>query len=290
MDASKIDRERILRWFTGKAREKMAGVLDTLLESAAQGSWSEPRASIRLRSALGKPTVLVKLAKAMSKDVELEIDALLLGKGGGRSSLGQGWNLRHNMLYGLAAAQANAFEYWPANWDERASAEARSIVQQAKEWIADLLPVVELADRIDATRPQPVFTLIGASPTVTKTLEYLTGDAAPSLNFKSIRVCPIKWVEVERVDPKTGQVRYRWVGHLDPPADALWNCSRFADLHDCCHACGHHIRNPSNWVPILIDSFSRQRPMLLFVGTDCARTIFGVRMKGALELVRAPLP
>jgi hypothetical protein len=152
------------------------------------------------------------------------------------------------------------------------------------EYIQDFGPVGEAMDRLDATRPKPVFTSKGISRTIDATLT----DVA-ALKYDTVRVCPIHYELVEEVDAK-GQKVYKWVGYLLWPEGTLHNRSRFhagTAHNNQCHACGHAIRNTYNWVPILIDG-QDGTPYSFWTGRDCAETLFGIKMVGELELKRGP--
>lgn len=154
--------------------------------------------------------------------------------------------------------------------------------EQKAAFKAAMAPLMALMDRWDNLRPAPTFTSVGVSKTITKTLESMKLD----LNPESIRVCPIEWAEEERVDEKTGKVTIVKVGYLLWPEGTRHGKSRFTygtARHAQCEACGHAIKNPFNWVPLLIDDKAGV-PHSLWVGRDCSETIFGVKMEGELEL------
>lgn len=59
-----------------------------------------------------------------------------------------------------------------------------------------------------------------------------------------------------------------------------------ASRHQC-QACGHAIKNVFNWVPLVVDSAAGV-PHAMWVGKDCAQTLFGVTVKGELRLTGNP--
>lgn len=165
----------------------------------------------------------------------------------------------------------------------------------------DFAAIARLTNRLDATRPKPVFTVLGASPTVTRTLD---GLGINSGAFAKVELCPIRWETVERTrghDKRcvagacvqgcsNGKKCWVQVGYLEWPDGTQHECSRFADSNtgrgrfQQCHACGHGIRNAFNWVPLLVTNALDQK-YSLWVGTDCSRTLFGIKVTGEVELV-----
>ena len=103
------------------------------------------------------------------------------------------------------------------------------------------------------------------------------------LNIGTIRTPPIEWRVVER-RTKDGKPFLVKIGFIAWPRGTVHNASRYAgtDRNVQCQACGHAIRNPWNWVPLLLDN-DEGIPYSLWVGRDCAETLFGVRVKGDLE-------
>jgi hypothetical protein len=155
----------------------------------------------------------------------------------------------------------------------------RDTINCAEIFYNDFKEVWAIIKRLDATRPVPTFTSIGASPTVTATLQ----DMGLNANHGTVRVCPMEFKKVEVVNPKTKQVEIHTVCRLLWPAGTRHNQSRFSGDSCHCHACGHSIKNPFNWVPMLVDD-KAGTPHSLWVGRDCAKTIFGVDMTGELEI------
>lgn len=116
------------------------------------------------------------------------------------------------------------------------------------------------------------------SPTVRKTLDGL------KLDSKTIRVAPIEYKEVE-VALASGRKVKALRAFLVWPKGTVHNASRFhsTDNNFQCQACGHAIRNPFNWVPVLVDN-AKGVPHSIWVGRDCAKNLFGIELRGALAL------
>ncbi len=136
----------------------------------------------------------------------------------------------------------------------------------------------DLLDRVcgilDAQRPKPTFTLLGVSPTITATLSAMGFTGAADA-----------WVEtpkliVERTDDGGWRVRLVW------PEGTVFNTSRFALSGDHCHACGHRIKNPYNWVPAVVMA-TGQAPRAVWVGHDCAESVFGVKAENRVAFREA---
>lgn len=79
-------------------------------------------------------------------------------------------------------------------------------------------------------------------------------------------------------------------GQLKWPEGTKFNATgycRTANNHQC-QACGHAIKNAFNWVLLVVDSAAGV-PHAMWVGKDCAQTLFGVAVKGELRLTGNPV-
>lgn len=261
----------ILSWFTGKAESNAAHALGLLAKSLEQGSWL-PKASRYVAAKLSKANVASKFVQANRMNLEsINSDRSMTNDGG--------WQVGHCMYFGqfqrIQAINWSAVESGCQNDDQRKA------LAYGKKYAADFAGVAAAIERLDSTRPIPTFTSLGVSPTLTATLKSLGIDAS----IETLRVCPIEWVQVEKVDPKTGKKSYYKVGHMKWPEGTRHGLSRYNwSRHDNeqCQACGHAIRNPFNWVPLVVDN--AKGPLSLWVGRDCAFSLFGVDVKGEVEL------
>lgn len=259
-----IDNTKVLSWFSGKALKNAAAALRLIEDSLTQEYWV-PGARRKAVAALNKTIVSQRIAK--EHEASLSHSAYMI------------------MMFGLE--QIDRQERVQPDVDARTKQSIEVAVREerlrskVKDYIADFRPVLEAIAHLDAHIPPPVITVLGASPTITATLK----DIGLDVNVATIRVCPIKWVKVERIDPKTGRKTYVQLGFLEFPPNTVHNASRYdwTDNNRQCQACGHAIRRATNWVPILIDNAAGV-PHLLWVGKDCADTLFGVKVKGDLEL------
>ncbi len=275
-----FDRKRLLGWFKGKSLEKATLGLDLLEASVSNGSWI-PKASVKVRAAFGGGSLA---AKKLGEQVKLHVSGCvpIVRPKWGTPEYEISRQLE-SALDSLVYALRNCSIFYADRKDLSIfdslglSGNAKAAVDAAREWTTDWAPVIDAIRKLDATRPKPVFTSIGASPTVTKTLESL-GIVS---TIETLRLCPIKWVEAE-VKDKNGKSSFHWVAYLDFPVGTKHNSSRHAH-GNACHACGHAIRNPYNWVPLLVNDASGQIHSL-FVGRDCAETLFGVKVTGEVDL------
>jgi hypothetical protein len=131
-------------------------------------------------------------------------------------------------------------------------------------------------DALDRSCPKPVFTVLGVSPTITGSMQ--------DLGAVKIEICPIEYKRVEYV--VAGKKNWRWVGRLLWPAGTMHGKSRYGCSHTGnrqCEACGHAIKNPFNWVPLIV-WHKDGTPQALWTGRDCAESIFGIKMTGELEI------
>jgi len=100
--------------------------------------------------------------------------------------------------------------------------------------------------------------------------------------FDTLEVPPVEWTWIEQeVNGTTVRVP---VGRIIWPEGTRHGTSRYARGASHCHACGHAIGNPYNWVPLVAQTASG--PASLWVGADCARNLFNVDVSGQAEYLR----
>jgi hypothetical protein len=153
----------------------------------------------------------------------------------------------------------------------RALEEARAIFKAA------MAPLEAEMQVWDSQRPPPTFTTIGASPTITANLKLLGAEKAEP--------APMKREWVEALNPKTGKVERHLVVEIVWPEGTQHGTSQYRGTcnNSQCESCGHAIKNPFNWVPILVTCTDGSFKSL-WVGRDCAKTLFGIDMTGDLEI------
>lgn len=285
-----INTDVVLSWFTGKARDNAKHAIWLLETSFEQDGWL-PGASRKVRAAFTKANVIIKLArkhhKALDQINHYMVDGEYVSEIAEMNKLNRGRSgqaLAHCMLF-------SSFEgVQKTDWTEimaAAPAELDLVIDQARRWARDFAPIVAAIAKLDMTRPKPTFTSLGVSPTVTRTLVEM-GVAG---TVETLRPCPMRWVEEKRtilvMNRRTGQHEEKkmivLVGYLDPPAGTVKHLARYHSSQ--CEACGHGISNPANWVPLLVDDAAGV-PHLFLVGRDCSRNLFGIEMKGDLELAK----
>ncbi len=245
----------ILNWFKGNALEKAKDALELLAPSEEQGFWM-PGASRKVRAALGKSGKAKSITSSMDK-----------GYNAGKAVTALYSAMRYGALDKLLRITLQDA--------------TKELSDDLLEFYVDFQPIAQLLQDLDDTRPKPTFTNLGVSPTITATLQ----DMRMNLNPETIRVCPIEYVPVWITDKETGKKSRHWVAKLVWPKGTIHGASRYSETNDNrqCQSCGHAIKNPYNWVPILIDS-KKGVPHSLWTGRDCAKSLFGIDMKGELEL------
>jgi len=251
----------ILRWFTGKRRDNAEHALKLLDEAVKLGEWP-PKYSRPVRAALTKHNVAEKLSREIAEQQ-------------GRDKF---FAIEIALTYGGAHIR-RADEFCRSD----VRADTLPQINRVAEFILDMLPVIEAMDKLDAAIPRPRVSLGEVSPTLQKTL----GEAGLDLDAKTVRFPEIKWelVTVQKFDAKSGKMveAREWVGKILWPNGTRHSRSRFCGYtgrarYQQCEACGHGLPKGSP-VPILVDDASGT-PYSLWVGRDCARTLFGVKISG----------
>ena len=253
-----MNTENVLAFFSGKSLEKARVALANVAQSATQGYWT-PGVSRSARAALSKSTV----AKKVVKDVSIVGGFSVASNEGDaffrvRQALEFGYMVPETLKLALAGL--------PLIQDRHPE-----IAAFFRAYAAAFIPLGEEMERLDNARPIPVFTTMKASPTVSRTLT--------SLNASDAHICPMDFSWEERVN-KVGVTITVPICTLMWPAGTKHNTSRYGGCQ--CQACGHAIRNGDNWIPMVLTTSSG--PKSLWVGRDCAKTLFGVNYKGTLEI------
>lgn len=247
-----IDRA-VLDLFTGKARDKASAALDILDQSVAQGFWAPGSRSVKA---------------ALSKSSSARRHAKVLDKAGGVYDE-KIFPIFMCLMYGPFSGHfSKACRAVDTLVDDNPT------IQFARLYLKAFAPIVGIVGQLDATRPPPVFTTMKASPTVSKTVK--------DLGAVDIQVCPMRFEQVRRVNLETGKVTFETVAWLDWPDGIVHDTSRFTGSCQC-QACGHAIRNRDNWVPMVLTS-EDGTARSLWVGRDCAKTLFGIDVRGDLEI------
>ena len=274
--------EPILEWFSGKARDTAINfVIPALVECEELGYWKKGVAR-SLKAALNKQNVAQKFCRALDEQLG-ETDRF----GGSRKRLGYDHPLHDgasDILYGSYGRAPkhltlDAKKKRDAKGDFTLTTKAGSVNANAaiERWAAAFAPVQELIDLLDSRRPKPVVVMKTLSPTVATTISAHIG-----LDVSTIQSPPMhgEWGEVLY----NGQKVCVWEVVIDWPESTVHNASRFhySSHNELCQACGHAIKNPFNWVPILAygAGAAKTTPYSLWVGRDCAGKLFGCEVDG----------
>ncbi len=261
-----METKKMERWFSGNALHTLkVYVIPTLVEAEAQGYWPKG-ASRKVYAALNKQAPAAKFSRGGV------LEQISDNRQESWKRTVKGWELNHAMMFG-AVTHADRLEQLCQDLVPYCTNDAeRAALATATEWVQAFAPVARLLKLLDASQPKPVYLFKTLSPTVVKTLQGCGLDLLP----ETVRVPPIEWKWVEaRLEVKRHQV-----GTILWPAGTQHNRSRFGGSQ--CQACGHGIRNGFNWVPLVMDDAAGV-PHSLWVGRDCAQSIFGCEMTGEAE-------
>lgn len=261
-----------------------------LAEAESLGYWP-PRYSMKVTALLNKMNVAKKFAKANDRNYNDRRDGVVLtgllddvmdNREEWYNAKLRGSAYTHAMFFGsvshapdLLAKSADLAKF-AVNDAERAA------VATATDWATTVAPVALAIEKLDATKPKPTVRFM-------KTLSALVlGNVgkAMGLDLTSLKVPDMEWVEVEKVDAK-GKPYWTWDVNILWPEGTTHNASKFA-YGSCCHACGHRIFNPYNWVPLVAES--PDGPKSLWVGSDCAKNLFGCEVKTGETSLRGEVP
>lgn len=250
-----------LQWFKNKALRDAQGALERLAVAAERGYWLPEDKCRSIRAALNKSAVASTFAREEARAFRnAPMSSALYGIG-------------HCMEFGLFE-QAAAIDFSGVKVPGLTDYQLVFIetgIRYAKSFRA----IVEALTELDATRPAPVFTYLGASPTITRTLESLGLHVKPEASVPVLRV---EKVEIMADGKKT----FKQVCYLEWPVDTIHGASRWHCEDSQCEACGHGIKR-DNWVPLILHNEAGV-PYSLWTGRDCARTLFGIKVTGELNL------
>ncbi len=279
--------DAIRKWYSGKALTILdTYVIPTLTEAEAQGYWPKG-ASRKVTAALNKQTVAIKFAnkQEVPRDRtgcrDASVTSGLLGcvcddRAHWFGAKVSSWGLIHAMSFGFVQRAPELMETCNALAQYCANDAERDALAKAREWCIDCAPVAELLKLLDSRRP-PIKVIFGTlSATVVKNFA-----VELQLDFTTIRVPPTEsyWVTVK--NKKTGADEQVLKHRLIWPMGTRFNASRYSytDSNRQCQACGHAIKDPFNWVPLLIDG-PGGKPFGFFIGRDCAKNLFGCHVEG----------
>jgi hypothetical protein len=283
--------ESVLEWYSGKSLDTIVNfVIPALVECEGLGYWKKGVART-VKAALNKQNVAKKFARALDEQIG-EADRWSQGhkRLGYDHPLYEGASDRLYGSYGRAPKHLtpDAKKKRDARGDFTLSSKAGPVSANAtiERWAQAFAPVQELIELLDSRRPKPVFVMKTLSPTVAQNLSEHIGIDVSTLQTPAMHG---EYVEVMFKGQKMSV--YEIV--IDWPEGTLHYRSRFlhSENNELCQACGHAIKDPYNWVPILaygdaplahqvIDVVAKQVPYSLWVGRDCASKLFGCEVDG----------
>lgn len=297
---TKINRDAVLAWFRGKARDNATKALNLLAESERQGFWIKG-ASRKVRASLNKQALAVDFMHERGAYATHDrwyretgnppaggaIQHLRL-KSDERMSLGSGYSVSSAMEFGQVdkAARLRATVQSLIAEHGKDDRETASMLRTAKRWVETFAPVAELMAELDELRPKPEYVIAKMSPTVYKTMK----EAGLDFDFTSVEIPKTEWKLVEVV--VKGEKVKVWFGYIIWPDGTVHDTSRFATRehavksraqYDQCHACGHGIPS-GNFIPLILRDGGV--PHALWVGRDCAETVFGVKVSAEAKFER----
>lgn len=258
--------ENILEWFAGKSRDTIVNfTIPALVECEQLGYWKKG-VSRTVHATLNKQNVAAKWARDCEKKFAVHSFGSMRMPHDHRLNEAQS-----SMLYGSFNRAPRTLTGLLA---KKFTSEEQSFADDALRWARAFAPIAELVALLDVSRPKAVVVMKTLSPTVAKNVGEHIG-----LDFATIQTPPMhgEWVEIEFKGRKTRV--YQVV--VDWPEGTRHNQSRFhySANNEQCQACGHAIKNPFNWWPILAYD-STTTPYSLWVGRDCAEKLFGCEVEG----------
>lgn len=241
-----INRATILSWFSGKALLEATRALDLLAASEAAGYWL-PNSSRFVRSRLTKQAVARKLA-------------------------------------GTAPGTPSAlYEMRNGNFMHAPKILATKEPADVTRWARDFAPLAELVALLDSRRPKPVIVCKTLSPSV---VTHLSGKLGLALTSVEIPPSKGEWRDVTRPikGDRYGRTETVKIWHVEIiwPAGIRHGRSCFGTSNAGnaqCEACGHAIRDPYNWCPLVAREADGE-PTSLWVGKDCARKLLECEVDG----------
>lgn len=272
--------EAILSWFKGKAQENAGVALGLLIDSEKQGFWLKG-ASRKVKAALTKANVADKWARS----ARAWYDLLAHDRGDYGTVAYEQMKIERDAWFKIymglhhGSRVCDVLTACTTLRGMKLDSGKDVIVSKAWTFACDMMPAIELMALLDSRRPARVVVFKTLSATVLTTFANL---GMTGMDLTTVREPEIRWEWVDQIakDGTKFQVR---VGTIVWPAGTRFNCSKFSmgskTGNRQCHACGHAIKNPYNWVPVLVDDTAGV-PHALFIGKDCAHNLFDADVEG----------
>lgn len=248
-----------LKWYKGKSLEGAKFALAQLTEAVELGYWPSGYS----RSVSAKLNKMSEAKKWAVKNI---------GTYSGASYTNPLYDAWSAMFFGKFAA---APSFLARNWDGAESNLKATVI----EWAADFDDIADAVATLDATRPKPVYFMKTLSATVLDNV-----GKAMGIDLKTVQMPEIVWIKVKGLDVK-GKETWSWVPDIKWPEGTKHYTSKFS-CGNHCEACGHAIKNPFNWVPIL--AYTTEGPVSLWTGKDCAENLFGCEVKNETAMPGSP--
>jgi hypothetical protein len=262
-----------LCWFSGKALQRATEAFALLERSVAMGEWL-PKASQHCRAAFRQAN---EPRKILNRNRWIE----QLRNPGDTDYRNAGRSIQRAIAYGqwqwLSDVDFRRLVLDPG--DATLSADEQRVVAEIARLWGDFRPILAAMSVLDRTRPRPVFTALGVSRRISGTLR--------DLGAVKVEVCQIEYQRIATTDAK-GAKSWRWVARLLWPEGTVHGSSRYGVSqagNRQCEACGHAIQNPGNWVPLVVWR-KAALPQSLWVGRECAKSLFGIKMVGDFGLAQ----
>lgn len=269
-----IDFEMIRSFYKGAALKKVDAVLPGFKKSIEQGFW-EPGVSRAVRAAFygyGKAAT-IKLARAIDSDKSLGHDFGYVDVGDFGRVLGSCMPVSVERLEQTLANMKVGKLFFEDRIDiSRIPHALMGYFETAICMAKTLEPMWETIKRLDSARPAPVFTMMNASPLISEELK--------NQNATSVEV-PKYGTEWEVIRDAKGSVYQIPVIVIKWPEGTKHGAAKWHRHDGQCECCGHRIK-VGGYVPLLLNT--EEGPKSLWVGRACAKTLFGVDMKGELTV------
>nr|BFD64790.1 hypothetical protein BdHM001_34710 [Bdellovibrio sp. HM001] len=261
--------ETLKKSYSGKNLEAVEAAIAMVNESVAAGFWL-PRVSRKARAGFSKPSKAASRARTVYRGLS---DKFYNAEGEERERLDKlKWianDIQASAAYGREMPTKEEIEQvihlYPAG-----------SLDYLKDNVDVLSQIRETMNILDSLLPIPVVTELGFSPKVQATLL----ECNLRVDLSTVRFPDIERKVVEFTD-KNGRKKYRVLYRLIWPEGTMHGASRFASGGHC-EACGKAIPS-GRFAPFQAFDKESGRHISLFVGSDCAKKIFGVRFAGFSE-------
>lgn len=273
--------------YTGSTRKELAeSVLPNISEALARGYWTSKADARHARAVLGKTTGAAGKALKAARDIadELRFRRYNATNRSEEEALQEVYDLWADLSYmpTTATEVEDKLEALRSLRATKPSREQLDIVETLESFYKGLLPVFNALEKLDSAAPPVKVYKVNVgdlSPTVKRNL------TSHNLDPATVRFPPIEQFQktIQKKD-KDGVLREKIVSVIRIlwPENTVHNVAHMrkgSGLYHQCDACAHAIKNPFNWVPLLVDN-KNGIPYSMWVGQDCASNLFGYKLDG----------